>query len=276
MRDILSRIVTGEQVAEKLGNHFDWNSLIPETWEWRESLEADVTLIGNYGVNAVVLGGFVFRLTVLAEAVNAGHAPDLAEVDPLIAQMEADYAYGLAPVLNDAIRNCGRDNFFEQVLPESLTQQLTVQSWSEELIIASKSHEEGERIIRRAVRNAIDSVEVTITDAAVVGATPEQGIAYLKAYFALDPPPVKPACANGTAVANPRDNHGLADDCEAPLSAKDTLRPTGTLDWNTNMAIANWEEIITGGTLSRMKKWELSGKSFDGAIASEIGLLSES
>ena len=102
--------------------------------------------------------------------------------------------------------------------------------------------------------------------------TPDDGDT---ATFTPDQPPPEPTCANGTAVTDPGDNHGLVHDCEVLLDNKDTLAGTATLDWAADTAITSWEGVTTGGTPSRVTELDLSSKSLTGTISAELGTLFE-
>ena len=102
--------------------------------------------------------------------------------------------------------------------------------------------------------------------------TPDDGST---ATFAPSQPPDKYACSSGTAVTSPDTNRGLVHDCEALLTAKDTLRGTAALNWGTATAVTSWDGVTTGGTPSRVTKVELSNKSLTGTIPSELGNLFE-
>ena len=80
-------------------------------------------------------------------------------------------------------------------------------------------------------------------------------------------------CDNGVAVANPANNRGLVADCEALLSARDTLAGTGTLDWSATTPIANWEGVTVGGPLQRVTELQLYDNQLTGAIPPELGNL---
>ena len=82
-------------------------------------------------------------------------------------------------------------------------------------------------------------------------------------------------CDNGVAVANPSNNPGLVADCEALLSARDTLAGTGgTLDWSATTPIANWEGVTVSGTPRRVTELHLSHHTqLAGEIPPELGNL---
>ena len=81
---------------------------------------------------------------------------------------------------------------------------------------------------------------------------------------------IRKGCGGGTAVTNPGANPGLVSDCEALLSARDTLRGTATLDWAVTTAIGGWEGITTGGIPARVTRLELPDEGLDGSIPAEL------
>ena len=102
--------------------------------------------------------------------------------------------------------------------------------------------------------------------------TPDDGMD--NPFTPAQPPPV-PACANGTAVANPGTNLGLVSDCSNLLVAKGALRGTATLNWSKDLAIGSWEGVTTSGTPSRVTEVDLSSESLSGTIPAELGTLFE-
>ena len=81
-------------------------------------------------------------------------------------------------------------------------------------------------------------------------------------------------CVNGTAVPDPGSNAGLVGDCEALMSAKDTLAGTAALDWSYDTAITSWEGVTTGGTPSRVTELRFITRGLTGSIPPELGQLS--
>ena len=78
------------------------------------------------------------------------------------------------------------------------------------------------------------------------------------------PKPPPPAC--GLVVSDQADNSGLMNDCRILLEAKDQLRGTGTLNWDTSTAIASWDGVTVAGTPKRVTKLKLTNKSLTGTI----------
>ncbi len=81
-----------------------------------------------------------------------------------------------------------------------------------------------------------------------------------------------PDCSMG-AVTDTRDNPGLARDCEILLVVMDTLRGTGTLNWDVSLAMATWDGVAIGGSPTRVTRLELANKGLDGNIPEYLGRL---
>ena len=95
------------------------------------------------------------------------------------------------------------------------------------------------------------------------------------AYDHPDGPPVQPPPPCGLSVPNQTDNPGLMGDCQPLLAAKDTLRGTGSLNWDTDTTIASWDGITTSSTPNGVTKLELSDEDLTGTIPPELGGLLE-
>ena len=86
------------------------------------------------------------------------------------------------------------------------------------------------------------------------------------------PAQTPPHC--GLAVgANP--NRGLVQDCLALMEGKDTLRGTGSLNWDYGRAIATWDGITVSGTPARVTRLEAQGRKLTGTIPASLGKLSQ-
>ena len=81
-------------------------------------------------------------------------------------------------------------------------------------------------------------------------------------------------CATGGAVADATNNPGLVSDCEALLSARDTLAGSATLNWSADTPIADWEGVTVGGTPRRVTGLGLDNRQLTGTIPAELGSLS--
>ena len=81
-------------------------------------------------------------------------------------------------------------------------------------------------------------------------------------------------CAAGVAVPDPTSNTGLVSDCEALLSARDTLAETGSLNWSEDTPIARWDGVRLAGTPQRVTRLVLPGKGLRGTIPPDLGRLS--
>ena len=79
-------------------------------------------------------------------------------------------------------------------------------------------------------------------------------------------------CLSGGAVADPA-NTGLVSDCEALLSARDTLAETGS-NWSEDTPIARWDGVRLAGTPQRVTRLVLPGKGLRGTIPPDLGRLS--
>ena len=68
-------------------------------------------------------------------------------------------------------------------------------------------------------------------------------------------------------------NTGLVADCNALLTAKDTLRGTAALNWAPDTSIARWNGITLAGTPARVTKVKLHKKGLSGQIPADLGRL---
>ena len=82
-------------------------------------------------------------------------------------------------------------------------------------------------------------------------------------------------CSSGLAVANPDNHPGLVSDCEALLSARDTLAGTGSLNWSASQRINDWDGITVSGSPRRVTKISLVDAGLTGAIPGEFGSLDQ-
>ena len=81
------------------------------------------------------------------------------------------------------------------------------------------------------------------------------------------------ACVAGGAVSDTV-NTGLVSDCEALLSAHDTLARTGSLNWSADTPITKWDGITVRGTPARVVWLNIRGGGLDGSVPAELGELS--
>ena len=81
-----------------------------------------------------------------------------------------------------------------------------------------------------------------------------------------------PDCSTG-AVTDTSANPGLARDCEILLVVMDTLRGTGTLNWDVSSAMATWVGVTIAGSPSRVTRLELANEGLDGSIPEYLGRL---
>ena len=83
------------------------------------------------------------------------------------------------------------------------------------------------------------------------------------------------SCTNGTAVPDWANNPGLVSDCEALLSARDTLAGTGSLNWSVDTPIGEWEGVILGlESPHRVIGLPLTGRNLTGTISPALRGLS--
>ena len=83
------------------------------------------------------------------------------------------------------------------------------------------------------------------------------------------------SCTNGTAVPDWANNPGLVSDCEALLSARDTLAGTGSLNWSADIPIGEWEGVILGlESPHRVIGLPLTGRNLTGTISPALRGLS--
>ena len=81
------------------------------------------------------------------------------------------------------------------------------------------------------------------------------------------------SCAVEGAVSDGANNPGLVSDCLTLLEALDTLTGGVTLNWATDVSIAEWEGITVGETSKRVTRLDLPDKELTGEIPSQLGSL---
>ena len=115
-----------------------------------------------------------------------------------------------------------------------------------------------------------------LKDNAAQKESPDPNNTWGHGFAQLPPPPaIEITCATGGAVTNAAANPGLVSDCEAMLTARDTLAGTVTLDWSASTPIANWSGITLGGTPQRVTDLDLRNKGLTGTIPAELGTLAQ-
>ena len=82
-------------------------------------------------------------------------------------------------------------------------------------------------------------------------------------------------CATGGAAAGPDNNPGLVSDCNALLAARHALAGSTTLNWSWSTPIADWQGVTVEGTPKRVTELNLHDSDLNGAIPTELGMLSE-
>ncbi len=80
-----------------------------------------------------------------------------------------------------------------------------------------------------------------------------------------------PSCSTGIAVPRPRARAGLISDCEALLAGLNTLAGTGSLDWDVEKPIANWDGVTVDD--NRVARIDLPARGLTGSIPEELGAL---
>ena len=75
-------------------------------------------------------------------------------------------------------------------------------------------------------------------------------------------------------MPDPSNNAGLVSDCEALLSARDTLAGTASLNWSSTISIDQWDGVIVSGTPPRVTMLYLSQRQLTGEIPPALGSLS--
>ena len=92
--------------------------------------------------------------------------------------------------------------------------------------------------------------------------------------LAAGSPPLQ-ACDGGTAVPDPESNPGLVADCTVLLGLRDELAATASLNWDTGLAITDWEGINVSGSPGRVSRLDLIETALTGTIPPELGRLSQ-
>ena len=82
-------------------------------------------------------------------------------------------------------------------------------------------------------------------------------------------------CDEGAAVPNAADNTVLVEDCGALLALKATLAGTGTLNWSPDVAMADWDGVVVGGSPPRVVELQLAGSGLTGELSGLLGNLPE-
>ena len=89
------------------------------------------------------------------------------------------------------------------------------------------------------------------------------------------PPPDLAACTAGGAVANPPDNPGLVQDCEALLTIQHSLGGIERLNWRGERWMEVWTGVAIEGSPPRVRRLSLNRLDLSGAIPAAVGRLSE-
>ena len=78
-------------------------------------------------------------------------------------------------------------------------------------------------------------------------------------------------CSTGIAVANPRDNPLLVQDCNVLLAARDTLSGGGRrLIWSVDTPMSKWDGVSIGGSPARVTELRIRGDDVHGRLKGSI------
>ena len=83
------------------------------------------------------------------------------------------------------------------------------------------------------------------------------------------------ACRNYVTTPGPFVNPGLFEDCIVLYGAREWLAGTGSLNWNADRSISNWQGVSVYGTPLRVRMLRLQESSLNGVIPATLGGLSQ-
>ncbi len=83
------------------------------------------------------------------------------------------------------------------------------------------------------------------------------------------------ACSSGRVVPAPMENLGLVQDCEALLGMRDKLAGSGSLNWNADTSIRQWEGVVLDGSPLRVHGLNLGFNGLTGTLPPELDQLTE-
>ena len=92
--------------------------------------------------------------------------------------------------------------------------------------------------------------------------------------LAAGSPPLQ-ACDGGTAVPDPGTILAWSEDCKVLLALRDELAGTGSLNWDTQLAMTRWEGVGVSGAPRRVSKLELYENQLTGSLPAELGRLTQ-
>ena len=78
--------------------------------------------------------------------------------------------------------------------------------------------------------------------------------------------PFLKACDKGTAVSDPGNNPGLVADCRVLLEIRDELAGNESLNWDTGLAITDWEGVTVSDSPGRVTILDISHRGLSGEI----------
>ena len=86
---------------------------------------------------------------------------------------------------------------------------------------------------------------------------------------------VSGVCAASGVVVRPDLNPGLVADCNALWAARDALAGSAFLNWLASTPMRDWQGVTVDGTPRRVTELDLHDRNLNGAIPTELGMLSE-
>ncbi len=97
---------------------------------------------------------------------------------------------------------------------------------------------------------------------------------YLSGDFPVATTSGQGTCTSATVIAHGRGHALLLKDCNVLLSIRDTLAGGGSLDWDADQPIEQWEGITVGGTPARVTGIRIVSGDLSGTIPAGIAGLS--
>ena len=157
-------------------------------------------------------------------------------------------------------RDAWRGDFFDQ--PELSGLVMEMPAFTQAVATANQA-----RITEYGGRTAAgEGYPMLVTDANRLG----QFFRDIGAYDHPGGPPVQPPPPCGLAVRDQLYYPGLVRDCMTLLAAKDTLRGTGSLNWDTGTTIGGWDGLKISSDPSGITKLLLSDEDLSGTIPPEL------
>ena len=88
-----------------------------------------------------------------------------------------------------------------------------------------------------------------------------------------DPDSEMAGCLSQQVAVGSGPDAGIVKDCQVLLSLRDSLAGSTGLNWNSNIAIEEWDGVTISGTPSRVTELSLSQRGLRGFIPSQVGEL---